>query len=60
MHRIATEAGKLDLERKLESIRQSPAEIVFVSSADTELAALARIWGPKFGIRLRLMNASSL
>ena len=60
MHRIATEAGKLDLERKLESIRQSPAEIVFVSSADTELAALARIWGPKFGTRLRLMNASSL
>ena len=45
MHRIANDAGRLDLERRLESVRQSPAEIVFVSSADTELSALARIWG---------------
>ena len=37
MHRIANDAGRLDLERRLESVRQSPAEIVFVSSADTEL-----------------------
>ena len=60
MHRVATEAGGLDLERRLQSIKQSPAELVFVSSADTELAALARIWGPRFGSRLRLMNASLL
>ena len=60
MHRIANDAGRLDLERRLESVRQSPAEIVFVSSADTELSALARIWGPEFGNRLRLMNAASL
>ena len=60
MHRVATEVGGLDLERRLQNIKQSPAELLFVSSADTELAALARIWGPRFGSRLRLMNASLL
>ena len=46
MHRVATEAGGLDLERRLQSIKQSPAELVFVSSADTELAALAGFGDP--------------
>ena len=45
MHRVATEAGGLDLERRMQSIKQSPAELVFVSSADTELAALAQGFG---------------
>ena len=27
MHRVATEAGGLDLERRLQNIKQSPAEI---------------------------------
>ena len=60
MHRIATEPGNLDAERRLEAVRQTPAEVVVVSSADTELAALARMWGPQLGVRLRLMNAAPL
>ena len=60
MHRVATQSGDLDLERKLEAVRQTPAEILFVSTADTELSALARVWGPKFGGRLRLMTAGAL
>ena len=60
MHRVATQSGDLDLERKLEAVRQTPAEILFVSTADTELSALARVWGPKFGGRLRLMSAGAL
>ena len=42
MHRVATEAGGLDLERSLQGIKQSPAELVFVSSADTERFAKPR------------------
>ena len=60
MHRVATQSGDLDLERKLEAVRQTPAEILFVSTADTELSALARVWGPRFGGRLRLMSAGPL
>ena len=60
MHRVVTEPGNLDRERRVESVRQSPAEVIVVSSADTELAALARIWGPRLGGRLRLMNAGPL
>ena len=45
MHRIATKPGELDLERKLEkganAVQQTPADILFVSTADTELSGLA-------------------
>jgi len=44
MHRIATKPGDLDSEKKLESVRQTPADILFISTADTELSGL-----PRFG-----------
>ena len=64
MHRIATRSGDLDLEKKLESVKQSPADILFISTADTELSGLAHIWGNllrKKGIHtMRLMQANPL
>ena len=44
MHRVATLSGELDHERKFETISQNPSEILFISTADTELAGLAKIW----------------
>ena len=38
MHRVATLSGELDHERKFEAISQAPSEILFISTADTELA----------------------
>ena len=49
MHRVATLSGELDHERKLEVISQTPSEIIFISTADTELAGLATIWSKRFG-----------
>ena len=64
MHRIATKPGDLDSEKKLESVRQTPADILFISTADTELSGLAQVWGKRFrkkaGLKLRLMQANPL
>ena len=68
MHRIATKPGELDLERKLEkganAVQQTPADILFVSTADTELSGLAQVWGKRFRkkarLTLRLMQANPL
>lgn len=48
MHRIATKPGDLDSERKLEGVCQTPADILFISTADTELSGLAQVWGKRF------------
>lgn len=64
MHRIATKPGDLDSERKLEGVRQTPADILFISTADTELSGLAQNWGNRFRkkavLTLRLMQANPL
>jgi len=64
MHRIATKPGDLDLEKKLVAIKQTPADILFISTADTELSGLAQVWGKRFQenerLSLRLMQANPL
>ena len=64
MHRIATKPGDLDSERKLEGVCQTPADILFISTADTELSGLAQVWGKRFGKKteqtLSLMQAIPL
>ena len=64
MHRIATKPGDLDSEKKLESVSQTPANILFISTADTELSGLAQVWGKRFRkkarLTLRLMQANPL
>ena len=64
MHRIATKPGDLDSERKLEGVCQAPADILFISTADTELSGLAQVWGKRFGKKaeqtLSLMQAIPL
>ena len=64
MHRITTKPGDLDSERKLEGVRQTPADILFISTADTELSGLAQNWGNRFRkkavLTLRLMQANPL
>ena len=64
MHRIATKPGDLDSERKLEGVCQIPADILFISTADTELSGLAQVWGKRFGKKaeqtLSLMQAIPL
>ena len=54
MHRIATKPGDLDSEKKLESVRQTPSDILFISTADTELSGLAQVWGKRFRKKARL------
>ncbi len=60
MHRVSTESGALDAERELHLIQQTPADIVFVSAADTDLACVTQAWKPLFGNRLRVTNAKPL
>ena len=60
MHRIATIAGDLDFERELSLVNQTPADILFVSTADTDLSGIAQVWGPRFKGKLRLMQANRL
>jgi len=63
MHRIATKPGDLDSERKLESVQQTPADILFISTADTELSGLVQVWGKRYreaALTLRLMHATPL
>ena len=60
MHWVGTQEGRFDAERELILSDQSPADIVFLSAADTDLAAVAGSWGGVFGSRLRLSAAGSL
>ncbi len=60
MHRIATIAGDLDFERELSLVNQTPADILFVSTADTDLSGIAQVWGQRFKGKLRLMHANRL
>jgi cobaltochelatase CobN len=49
----------LDAERELVLSEQTPGDVVFLSAADTDLAA-ASLWVGCFGKRLRLSHAASL
>src|SRR5271170_2154829 len=60
MHWTQTQPGSLDIERELLLIEQTPAEIVFLSAADTDLAMAAQAWASRFGSRLRLAHAGAL
>ena len=63
MHRIATKPGDLDSEKKLEPVQQTPADILFISTADTELSGLVQAWGKRYDespLTLRLMHATPL
>ena len=60
MHRVATLSGELDHERKFEAISQAPSEILFISTADTELAGLVKIWSKRFGKKLGLFQSGHL
>jgi cobaltochelatase CobN len=60
MHWTAAQPGCLDIERELILIEQTPGEIVFLSTADTDLSCAASVWRERFGKRLRLAHAFSL
>jgi len=60
MHWTQTQPGSLDTERELQLIEQTPAEVVFLSAADTDLAMAAQAWTSRFGSRLRLAHAGAL
>lgn len=60
MHWVGSQDGGIDAERELILSQQTPGEIVFLSAADTDLAAVAATWGPIFGDRLRLSHAAPL
>ena len=60
MHEIKTKSGYLDCENEFKPIIQTKSKLLFISSADTELSAIARIWGETFGKKLRLMNTENL
>ncbi|MGK0291269.1 MAG: cobaltochelatase CobN, partial [bacterium] len=60
MHRIATESGDLAHEKESNLIEQTPADILFLSAADTDLACVAQTWGTTFGDRLRVAHAGAL
>ena len=60
MHWVGAKEGMLDAERELILSQQTPADIVFLSAADTDLASVATEWGTRFGSRLRLSHAAPL
>ena len=60
MHWVGTQDGCLDAERALILSNQTPADVIFLSAADTDLSAVAAAWGGYFGNRLRLSNAGPL
>ena len=60
MHRIATKPGDLDFEREFKAVNQTPADILLVSTADTELSGIAQVWRVRFKGKLRLMQANRL
>jgi cobaltochelatase CobN len=60
MHWVGAQEGMLDAERELILSEQTPADVVFLSAADTDLTAVAAHWGKRFGTRLRLSHAAPL
>jgi cobaltochelatase CobN len=60
MHWTASQSGGLDAERDLVLIEQTPGEIVFLGAAESDLAAVAQCWTPRFGSRLRIAHAGPL
>src|SRR5258708_29799071 len=60
MHWTAAQPGCLDTERELILVEQTPGEIVFLSAADSDLAAVAHAWRERFGVRLRVAHAAPL
>jgi cobaltochelatase CobN len=60
LHWVGTQDGGLDAERELLLSEQTSAEVIFLSTADTDLSAVASEWGPVFGARLRLTHAGHL
>jgi len=60
MHWTAAQPGCLDTERELILVEQTPGEIVFLSAADSDLAAIAGAWRERFGARLRVAHAAPL
>ncbi len=59
MHWTAGQPGGFDNEQELRLVDQTPGEVIFASTADTDLAAVASIWTPMFGRRLRLAQAGA-
>jgi cobaltochelatase CobN len=60
MHWVGAQDGVLDAERELILSQQTPADVVFLSAADTDLAAVAAHWSVRFGGRMRLTHAAPL
>ena len=60
MHWTASQSGGFDAERDLVLIEQTPGEIVFLGAAESDLAAVAQCWAPRFGSRLRIAHAGPL
>ncbi len=60
MHWVGAQEGMLDAERELILSEQTPADVVFLSAADTDLTAVAAHWSDRFGTRLRLSHAAPL
>jgi len=60
MHWTAAQPGCLDAERELILIDQTPADIVVLSAADTDLACIAETWADQLGKRLRVAHAFAL
>jgi cobaltochelatase CobN len=62
MHILAGRSGRIDQGDEAVDLGQSPADVVFLSAADTELASLASVAGARAagGPSLRLANLMAL
>ncbi|MGA7267255.1 MAG: hypothetical protein WBX21_05815, partial [Aestuariivirga sp.] len=60
MHLLATTSGVVDGAAEAVDLGQDPADIVVLSAADSELAALARAQDSVGGLSLRLANLLQL
>jgi len=60
MHLLAGEAGRIEDGGTAVDLDQKPGDIVFLSAADSELAALARVASAHDGPSLRLANLARL
>ncbi|MBA67781.1 MAG: cobaltochelatase subunit CobN, partial [Rhizobiales bacterium] len=60
MHLLAAQKGSLSDEGEALDLAQSPGDVLFLSAADTELAALARACAQGTGMRWRLANLMQL
>jgi exonuclease VII large subunit len=61
MHLLAAEPGRIDDGEVAVDLEQAPADIVILSAADTELAALAEAFEREtFGLSLRVANLGKL